>query len=409
MAVSKDNTLYVRMFGGFSMICGGKEIVLGRNSAGKFIQLVQLVWLDSETGISKRQLMRSLYENESLSNSSNSFNNLIYQMRKQMVRAGMPDADYVKKKDKVFIPDPEVPIWIDVHEFRECVAIADESNDVGIKLDNYRKAFALYQNELLPELSNEIWVVTESVSLRRMYNRCVVWLGQYYKGIKDYNNMFKVYSKAADIYPDADWQVCQIDALLCMEEYKEAYKLYDKAVRFYTEELGVSPSKELLECYQRMSQKISYEPGKLSQIQDEIQEYKDEELGAYFCSYPSFIDAYHILSRNMIRSGRSIYMMLCTIVDYEGKPIRNTDKLHHRSDDLRAVIGETLRGSDTFCKYTDSQYLILLVGTSIEGCELVARRITKNLKEVAGPRADVRCNSVSLADISDGKFKHTGE
>ena len=118
-------------------------------------------------------------------------------------------------------------------------------------------------------------------------------------------------------------------------------------------------------------------------------------------SYPSFIDAYHILSRNMERSGQSVYMMLLTLVDYEGKKIANQNKLEIRGKLLQEAISITLRQGDTYCKYSSSQFLLLLVGTSKESCKIVYRRILNKYKMLAGPRAEIEYSVVSLADLPE--------
>jgi hypothetical protein len=101
----------------------------------------------------------------------------------------------------------------------------------------------------------------------------------------------------------------------------------------------------------------------------------------------------------MERTGYSVFMMLCTLVDYEGKMIRNQDKLRARSQALWEAIHDTLRQGDTFTKYSNSQFLILLVGTSQEDCDIIYRRINKRLKEIAGSRADFKYSVVSLAEL----------
>ena len=92
-------------------------------------------------------------------------------------------------------------------------------------------------------------------------------------------------------------------------------------------------------------------------------------------------------------------MMLCTIVDYEGKPIRNSEKLKNRSQALYEAIRQTLRQGDTFTRYSNTQYLILLVGTSQEDCDVIYRRIVHKMKNIAGARAEFKYSVVSLAEL----------
>ena len=236
-----------------------------------------------------------------------------------------------------------------------------------------------------------------------MYAECVVAPGNYYEKKKDYNSMYRVFKKAAQLYPDDEWQVGEINALIGMESYDEAYAIYDETVRYYTDELGITPSSDLMECYEKMSRQITNTPGKILKIRDDIIERRDSaktDAGrAYDCSYPSFIDAYHILSRNMERSGQSVYMMLLTLVDYEGKQITNQTKLETKAKLLQKAIAQTLRQGDTYCKYSASQFLLLLAGTSKESCKIVYRRVLNKYKVLAGPRAEIEYSVVSLAEL----------
>ena len=101
----------------------------------------------------------------------------------------------------------------------------------------------------------------------------------------------------------------------------------------------------------------------------------------------------------MERTGRSIFLMLCTVVDYEGKMIQNQEKLKARSEALKEAISKSLRQGDAYTKYNNSQYLILLVGTKQEDCDIIYRRILRKLKELAGARAEFKYSVVSLADL----------
>lgn len=395
--------LKIDLFGGLSITYEGKNISIGKNKTSKYIQLLEIVWLSGEDGISRDKLISTLYDREEQSNINNSFNNLIYQMHKQLQKSGLPDADYIVCRNGSFYTDENVEIDSDAVSFISNVKEARETEDQANATIFYKNAFELYKAELLPELSTQEWVIIKSVQLQKMYSECVVALGSYYENRKDYDSMLKIYRKASDLYPDDEWQIGVINALIGVDNYKEAYRVYNETVRYYTDELGITPSNDLIECYDKMSRQITNTPNKILQIRDDILERREsldrDDSGAYDCSYPSFIDAYHILSRNMERSGQSVYMMLLTIVDYEGKKIANQNKLESKNKLLQEAISITLRQGDTYCKYSSSQFLLLLVGTSKESCKTVYRRILNKYKMIAGPRAEIDYSVVSLADL----------
>lgn len=272
MKKTEQQKLNITMFGNFTLTYESKDIVLSRNNSAKFVQLLQLIWLRGEKGITKDQLLKALYDREALINYNNSFNNLVYQTRRQMVKAGLPEMDYIIKDEKIFRLDPKVTCNIDVHDFQILVEQGDSAKCDEERLRFYEKAFGLYKGELLPDISTELWVTIESSYYKELFRRCIQWLGQYYYDNKKYNEMYRIYERAAGIYPFDEWQVKQIEAMLCQGNYKDAFCLYDKTVRLYSDEIGLPPSEGMLKCYEMMSQQIRDIPGEISEIKEELRE-----------------------------------------------------------------------------------------------------------------------------------------
>lgn len=407
--------IQVQMLGGFSLTWEGREYILGRNSSAKYLQLLQLVWLQGEKGISKEQILQALYDRETLSNSSNSLSNLIYQLRRQMVRAGLPQGEYISRKEGVYRIPEDLELQIDALEFKRLAAEGEALGAGGDRegeMGCLRKAFELYRGSLLPSNSTELWVMNESLVFKGMFESCVRRLGAWYKERRDYQAMDQIYRKAAGLYPFDDWQTGQIDSLMCRGEYKEAYALYEKTVSLYSEEMGLPPSARLMKCYEEMGNRLSGSGAQLLEILSELKEtaplgqegdgdkntQKFGGGGAYYCSYPAFVDVYRLLRRTMDRSSCPISLMLCTVVDYEGKQIRSPEKLKARSEAMGAAIRQSLRQGDAYTRYTASQYLVLLVGTTREGCEIVFRRLLRRFRELAGPRAEAQYHVISLGE-----------
>lgn len=411
MEKTEKQVLNIQMFGKFMLTYQGEEYTIGRNAAGKFVQLLLLVWLQGEKGISREHLMRTLYDREEILNLNNSFNNLLYQLKKQIHRSGLPEGKYIVKKNNRYMSGADILLNIDAVEFVQLLENSKMENDEGERCRICMQALELYKGELLPAISTEIWVVAESIRLKALFEESVRWVGDYLKKQREYQKAYGLYSRAAELYPFDEWQVEQIEVLISMEEFKEAFVLYNKTVHLYSEEIGILPSERLLRSYEAMSEQMEYAPGNMEEIKAIIQgsaspeledreEAGDKTAGAYYCSYPGFLDVFHMLRRNMERTGFSVYLMLCTLVDYEGKMIQNQDKLKKRSASLKEAIESTLREGDAYTKYSSSQYLILLVCLKQEDCANVYRRISKTLKEIAGPRAELRYDEVSLAELS---------
>ena len=409
MDTKKKTKIYVQMLGGFSLTVGDKILDLGNNSKANFLKLTEIVMLRGFGGVSKRDLIDGIFGHKALLDENNSLNNLLHQARTQLKKAGMPGKKIIDGKRGVYAPEihPDHEYVLDVQEFEDiCIKAKNEKKEEK-KLSLYRKAFAIYKGELLPEFATDYWVILESVRLKRLYDDVIDFLGKHYKNKEEYEELFELYDKANKIYPDNGWQIEMIDALILRKDYKTAYELYTKCAHYYQDELEVPIPEALRSCYDRLSDNVRVVTDDIRQIQANIVR-KDEKLksemgakklGAYLCPFTSFIDVYHVLRRNLERRGSSIFMMLCTLVDYEGKPIHNQDKLNARAEILEQSLSEGLRKGDVYTKYSPSQYLILLIGTKREDCAIIYQRISRRVKELAGSRAEFRYRIVSLAEI----------
>ena len=407
--MEKKTKIYVQMLGGFSITVGDKKLDLGSNSKANFLKLTEIVLLRGVGGVSKRDLIDGIFGHKALLDENNSLNNLLHQARTQLKKAGMPGRKIIDGKRGVYAPEnnPDYEYILDVQEFEDICLKAKNEKKEEKKLYYYQKAFGIYRGELLPEFATDYWVILESVRLKRLYDDVVDFLGKHYKEAEDFEALFDLYDKANKIYPDNGWQIEMIDALILRKEYKTAYELYTKCAHYYQDELEVPIPDALRSCYERLSDNVRVVTDDIRQIQANIVR-KDEKLksemgtrkiGAYLCPFTSFIDVYHVLRRNLERRGSSIFMMLCTLVDYEGKPIQNQEKLNARAEILQQSLSEGLRNGDVYTKCSSSQYLILLIGTKREDCAIIYQRLSRRVKELAGSRAEFRYRIVSLAEI----------
>ena len=409
MDAKKKTKIYVQMLGGFSLTVGDKILDLGNNSKANFLKLTEIVMLRGLGGVSKRDLIDGIFGHKALLDENNSLNNLLHQARTQLKKAGMPGKKIIDGKRGVYAPEfhPDYEYVLDVQEFEDiCIKAKNEKKDEK-KFALYQKAFAVYRGELLPEFATDYWVILESVRLKRLYDDVIDFLGTRYRTNEEFEELFALYDKANKIYPDNGWQIEMIDALILRKDYKTAYELYTKCAHYYQDELEVPIPDALRSCYDRLSDNVRVVTDDIRQIQANIVR-KDEKLksemgakklGAYLCPFTTFIDVYHVLRRNLERRGSSIFMMLCTLVDYEGKPIHNQEKLNARAEILQQSLSEGLRKGDVYTKYSASQYLILLIGTKREDCAIIYQRISRRVKELAGSRAEFRYRIVSLAEI----------
>ena len=372
--------LRVKMLGGFSLQYDQKEIVLDRNVVSKTTQLLQIILLYAKEGISKATLIEALYGREEVENKNGSLNNTIFRLRKQLKASGLPDSSYILIQGGICRWDEKIPLEIDCLDFEKIALQGQKSEDRTEKMNAFLEGCRLYTGEFLPNMIGEDWVTVRNIHYRDLYFSCLTELCEWLKEEERYEEIYQLTTTAAEIYPFEDWQIYRIDSLIAMARYKEAMEAYEKTARLFFDELSLPPSPEMLKRFRFMSERISQSAGAIDDIKKRLME-REKAGGAYYCTFPGFVDIYHVISRMMERNGVSVYIMLCTLrAERTGANSQNREK--EVSLLLKEAIRKTLRRGDFYTKYNEKQYLIMLSGINQENCGKVSARIDSCFREL---------------------------
>ena len=398
--------LRVHMFGGFSMTYAGRKIAFSRSSNMKFIQLLLLLFLQSDHGISKKELIDTLYGWDAGVNPNKNLNNVIYRLKKQLVSVGFPQEEYVILENGMCRWSSSFPVETDAVLFSEAVGMAD--NSAGSERIRFLKqAEQLYIGEFLPEYSTELWVIEQNLKLKGMYQKVVEELGSYLQQSGSHQEALMLYRKAGKLYPFDKWQIHEIDCLMQLKEYKEAHDVYQNTAKLYCEELGVPPGPEMVSRLRRIERQIKNPVGNFEDLRENFKEQKN--TGAYYCLYPSFLDSCQLLARVAERNGRSIFLMMLNLTDKMGKEIEDPEKLERQMEILKGVITASFRRGDLFTTYSKSQYLIILVGTEKENCNKAFIRCLDRWKQTEGARGELTYSVESLVKMLNPELSQEGE
>lgn len=369
-----NNMLKVKMLGGFSLQYAGREIVPDRNTVSKTMQLLQMILLHAKDGVAKTSLIDALYGREDVENKNGSLNNTIFRLRKQLKAQGLPESSYITIQGGVCQWDEAIPAEVDCCQFEDMVLRGQKEQDETLKMKIYEEACRLYTGEFLPNMIGEDWAAVQNVYYRNLYFTCLEELCEWLKGEERFEEIYELTSAASEIYPFEEWQIHRIDSLIAMGRYKEAMDIYETTTKLFFDELSLPPSPEMLKRFRFMSERISQSAGAIGDIKHRLEE-KERLKGAYYCSFPSFVDIYHVISRMMERNGVSVYIMLCTLKDSKGPIYGERDKDKEISELLQEAIRSSLRRGDFYTRYNAGQYLVMLSGINQENCSKVSKRI----------------------------------
>ena len=378
MTESKPNVLYVRMLGGFSVRWNGKLIAGGsKASESQLTGLLQILIHNRKTGVTRDRLEELLFEDREMSNVHHALQSVIYNTKKKLQKAGLPPLNYIEQRKGVFFWTDELELVEDAAEFERLFREAQESKDPDEQLALYLEASHWYAGEFLPGQTAVIWAAQEARRLKGLFCICAEHAAARLRENQDYFQMEELGTRAAKIDPLADWETLTMEALVSLGRYEDARKLYDDTVQFYFNEQGLRPSKKMMQQLERLGTGMQHQHEALDVIQGELTGRHDDFPGGYLCSYPIFAGIYRMVERMMERGGQSVYLMLCTVIDGKGNPMRDGPMLEELTKRMGDAVRRSIRRGDAMCQYGKGQYLALLVNTTRENCTVVQKRINE--------------------------------
>ena len=369
------NVLIVHMFGSFSLDYNGKMITgRSKSSENQFNYLMQLLLHERDRGVSKNLLVSTLFASREINNTSHAMHSVIYNAKKRLSAAGMPEENCIVQKEGAYYFESSVPVYEDAREFENLIAKAENETDTQKKTEYLQSAVHLYVGDFLENLVSVSWVARESWRYRKMFEEAVGELADLLRAQGQFAQLEDLGRYASRIQPFCDWECLTMEGLVQMGSYDEALKLNEETGELNQYEQGIRPSDRMHEMLMKLGNQIEHTVGLLDDIQGDLEE-EEEERGGYLCSYPVFMGIYRAVSRISERGGQSAYLMLCTIVDTKGNPMVKGSNLEGYGERLEEAIRSTIRRSDVMNRYNKSQFLVLLTNTTMESCQIIEKRI----------------------------------
>lgn len=385
--------LKVRMLGYFAMSYGDMPVSLKKAESAKSVRLLQMLLLAGNTGIAKNELIDNLYswgEIRDGANRNRNLNNLIYRLRKQLLASGLPEDVYVEIREGVCYWKSAFPVELDTECFQNAVRQARQAEG-SERIRLYREANECYCGELLPVNLTDVWFLQKNMALKELYYETIRELEQEFRRKNDYMSLLSLYERAGAIYPFDSWQTALIRCNLEMYRYDEAAKIYHQTMELYARELGEPPVAELQQCFEDAEvQDAHHTPGIMNpqssgnfdkiflerekDMARAIFEH-DQECGAYYCSYPSFVDYCRLIVRGRKRQQVNSVLMFLTLTPHERQGNTGERKFEKQMELLKTAIGISLRSNDAYTRYGNRHYILLLMKITKEDCAKVFGRI----------------------------------
>lgn len=374
----QEQVLKIKMFGGFSVSCDGRVALEDTGRSRKVWNLLEYLLFNRHRDLSQDNLIEFLECEEESANPVNTLKNLIYRLRMMLNSNNLPEKEYIVFKRGTYSWNPDISCEVDVEEFEEKWKAAKKP---GIskeeQLQYFMDAIALYTGKFLPKSSFEEWAISVATYYHCLYLECISGAYNILYDKEDFEPIVRICNYAISIDPyHEDLYYMLITTLVALKRNKEALAAYEKITNLLYTELGVDPSDKIRNLHKQIMKTVQSVETDITTIKAKMSE-ESSENGAFYCDYEIFKDIYRFMARSVERTGQSVYIMLLTLSDKNGE-VPPVELLGIAMERLHNTIRSSLRRGDIFARYSTTQYMVMLLGTSYENGCMVGRRIMNN-------------------------------
>ncbi len=381
---------YARFLGEFSLNFADQKILFEVKPQGKTMQLLYFLLKAGAKGCEKKELLELVRPGEKdRKRRMNNFRQQLFRMRELIRQARFPKGDYIVNQGNRYYFTLDYPVHADteylddlIGQMRRNVGIREEigSKSRQSPWQQYEEYCEAYTGEFLPILEGEEWEALESAYYQKWYFICLNKLSVRLKEQKKFERLLGLATAASQIHPYDEWQVVQIECLMELNRKREAEQVYEKANALFYQELGLTSLDRVMAKYQEKSHSY-YLPGAMERMKEELEEKKEGD-GAYYCSYPSFVDIYRIRARMDEMHQEHSLLLLCTLSG--GKEGWKEAERLKQMELFQKNLVHGIRAEDVYTQYSNNQYLVLLSGAGQSAKKQIIARLKTGWKNAGG-------------------------
>lgn len=397
-------TVFVNTLGEFSITIDGKTVDDRNHQSKKAWILLEYLLTFRNREISPEELIELIWKDEDLSNPSGALKTLMFRARKLLTDLDYPPQMLILQQRGSYSWNRDLNTIVDADTFEALVnkGIGNEGTPEE-RLDACLQALDIYKGDFLPKSSYESWVIPVSTYYHSLYQKTAHTAIRFLMEAEDYIKVVDICQKATNIEPyDEDLHYHLIYAMFKGGQQQAALEHYNHTIDMLYSEFAITPSEHLKSLYKIIRDTKHGVVTDLSVLQAALME-ETRKSGAFFCEYSVFKDIYQLESRSIERTGDSIYLCLLTLSDLKGN-LLSQPFLNKGMDLLRDSIRSSLRRGDVFCRYSVSQFMLLLPTATYENGEMVLKRITQNFHRTYTRRDMIVNYSLQAVTPAPGKM-----
>jgi len=374
-----ERKFVVRMLGSFSVQMGDKKIDDNSSRTRKVWLLLAYLLYHKGRSIPQKELIDLLWEDgEEKDNPQSALRTTFHRVRTSLNKLDETAGhDLILHQGGGYFINPEMEVELDIYHFNELVKAGEEAESDEVRLENYLKAIALYDDDFLVKLSSESWARSVALHYHEIYIKIVKDTLSLLEKVQRREDAVNICIRALRIEPySEDVYLHLMVNYLAMGERRNVIETYEKMSKIFLSDFGVLPSEEIRNIYYEAIKSSNETSVPMEVVQEQLKE--PEALnGALVCEYDFFKVLHYSTARLIERTGAAVHICMINVSGEGGKAL---SKRSHDTvmENLQEQIRINLRRGDVVSRCSVSQFIIMLHLANYENSCMVCDRIIKS-------------------------------
>lgn len=374
-----QETLYVQMFGEFTLTYAGKQISCQSNRSKLIWNLLAYLLIHRGEFVPAEELIYVLWKHEKNENPSSAMRTAIHRVRAMLNDlVGDSPVPFLIFKNGGYMWNPDANTVVDTDTFEALAAsVSDGADSIGAHL----AALDVYRGKFLALQSSELWAMPLQTYYHNLYEKLVDGVAPLLEADNRRDECIQLCRQALaiDAYSEKIYQHL-MRSLLAKGDRQNVIRTYEHMSKLLLATFGVMPDQESRALYREalsadaqgsaispeIAQEQLLEPGKIS--------------GALVCDYDFFKMMYRAQARSIVRSGQVIHTVLLTLKPKGPHPVA-ARSISLAMDNLEKHLSAALRKGDLIARCSSSQFMIMLHSSSYENSCNVCKRFISSFEK----------------------------
>ena len=340
----------------------------------RLIHLLSYILIYRNEVLTMKRLCEALWKSGESENPIGALKNLMYRLRNGLKELG--NKEFIVTGNGSYQWNEEIPVEADFEEFeKSCQMALDVKLTPTERIEHAKVAVDLYGGALPSKLATRQWALPVDTYFRSSYLDVVKMLAQYYSEAGEEDKAEQISNRGLRLAGfDEVLHYNVIKALINQDKHALALTHYNKAIKQIYDQPGIHKSRKLEGLYEKLLSVKNAESESLEEVFEDIDENSDDQ-GVFMCEYGVFKEIFRLEKRRLERVDVPEYLLLLTIKSTnENERMILTHKVIAR---LETIVKTSLRRGDAAARYSENQYVLLLINCLDDAAQMVAERIVK--------------------------------